>query len=34
MRHRIWAYAAAAWAVAFAAPHVYWATGSPWSSAI
>jgi Protein of unknown function (DUF3995) len=27
MRHRTWAYLAAAWAIAFAAPHVYWATG-------
>jgi hypothetical protein len=27
MRHRTAAYLAAAWAIAFAAPHVYWATG-------
>lgn len=27
MRHRIAAYLAAAWAIAFAAPHIYWATG-------
>lgn len=25
---RLWAYLAAAWAIAFAAPHVYWATGA------
>ncbi|MQA97547.1 MAG: DUF3995 domain-containing protein [Streptosporangiales bacterium] len=28
MRHRMWAYLAAAWAIAFAAPHVYWASGA------
>ncbi|MGH3494698.1 MAG: hypothetical protein ACRDQ1_15895 [Sciscionella sp.] len=27
MRHRTAAHLAAAWAIAFAAPHVYWATG-------
>lgn len=27
MKHRTSAYLAAAWAIAFAAPHVYWATG-------
>jgi Protein of unknown function (DUF3995) len=27
MRHRTAAYLAAAWAIAFAAPHLYWATG-------
>jgi len=27
VRHRVWAYLAAAWAIIFAAPHVYWATG-------
>jgi Protein of unknown function (DUF3995) len=27
MRHRVWAWLAAAWAILFAAPHVYWATG-------
>jgi hypothetical protein len=27
MRQRMWAYLAATWAVLFAAPHVYWATG-------
>jgi hypothetical protein len=27
MKHRTWAYLAAAWAIVFAAPHVYWATG-------
>lgn len=27
MRHRTAVHLAAAWAVVFAAPHVYWATG-------
>ncbi|MPZ62824.1 MAG: DUF3995 domain-containing protein [Propionibacteriales bacterium] len=26
--HRLWAYLAAAWALVFAAPHFYWATGA------
>lgn len=28
MSHRSWAYLAAAWAIIFAAPHVYWSTGA------
>ena len=27
MKHRTAAYLAAAWAIVFAAPHIYWATG-------